>query len=286
MPIPYLFFSRLKMKIYLINLDRAPARLQRMATILSEMGLEFERIAAVDGEKLSEDELNKRVKVINNVLPISLGDIGCTLSHIECLRLIANGADEYAAVLEDDVHLSSDAKFFLSSDAWIPDNSDIVKLETYGQITLIGKEMDINIVGRRLAPLLGTHLGTGLYVISRRAAIELLANTIKINTAIDVMLFDASRGHLKKLRAYQLTPAVAAQDTLVGTGGAEYLKSTIEDGRLNIRLKPKGLQKFQREFIRFFFNGGKMLFFFVKPIRLWYLTKVKSCRFGTIPFKL
>jgi hypothetical protein len=38
-----------RMNRYLINLDRSPERLARMRTIFEAMGLDFERVAAVDG---------------------------------------------------------------------------------------------------------------------------------------------------------------------------------------------------------------------------------------------
>ncbi|MBZ9683283.1 hypothetical protein LB531_21735 [Mesorhizobium sp. CO1-1-2] len=46
------------MKSYIINLDRSPARMQRMADRLSSIGADFERVPAVDGRLLSDAEIS------------------------------------------------------------------------------------------------------------------------------------------------------------------------------------------------------------------------------------
>lgn len=95
------------MKCYLVNLDRAPDRLEVSRRVFAEAGLPFERVAAVDGAKLSPAERRAacppfRFYLANahRVLP---GEIGCVLSHRKCWRMIQDSGEPLAAVFEDDV---------------------------------------------------------------------------------------------------------------------------------------------------------------------------------------
>src|SRR5690625_1490193 len=123
------------MKSLVINLDRNPKRLKRMEKIFAQMDLKFERMPAVDGQKLTKEEITKYCPSQE----FSAGEIGCFLSHRKCWEKIATGEDQYTAVFEDDIHLSDSVKELLNDCDWIPDDTDIIKLETNKKLAKLKK---------------------------------------------------------------------------------------------------------------------------------------------------
>jgi len=92
---------------YLVNLARAPERLEASRKRFEAGGIPFERIEAVDGLALPPEERRAvcppvRFYLANahRVLP---GEIGCVLSHLKCWRQAFGGGEPVAAVFEDDV---------------------------------------------------------------------------------------------------------------------------------------------------------------------------------------
>ena len=100
-----------KYKIFVINLDRSPDRMAYMEKQLTALNLSFERINAVDGNKSSDDFLNKfyskRLNREKYFAPLKKAEIGCYISHlIACEKVIQENLD-YGIILEDDLILDS-----------------------------------------------------------------------------------------------------------------------------------------------------------------------------------
>src|SRR5689334_17247895 len=92
--------------IYVINLDRAVARLQFVQALFSRHGLSFERVPAVDGQRLSELSGPEIVPVGPSPLfprGLMIKDQGLTMSHRKAaLRMLASGKP-VGCIMEDDV---------------------------------------------------------------------------------------------------------------------------------------------------------------------------------------
>lgn len=236
------------MKCYLINLDRAPERLARMTELLNHHQVEFERIPAVDARKFTAEELSSyrsQRTVDHNLAP---GDIACGATHIEILRHIVESGDSYSVVMEDDIHFSSDIRSFLTTCDWIPEGTDIVKLETFREKTIIDAK-GIQLGNKRsIHRLRKAHGGTALYVISRNAAIKILNSFVPGVECIDVYLFSDK---IDEFKVYQVSPAPAVQDNIGGFYSTAYLASDItEQRRFAKQTKPKGFAKLKREIVR------------------------------------
>lgn len=96
-------------KAFVINLERNPERLTFMKDQLMNAGIPFFREEAVDGKKydFSSDFDEKKYKSHNNGNGISLGELGCALSHKHALeRMLREGCD-YALIMEDDISIPS-----------------------------------------------------------------------------------------------------------------------------------------------------------------------------------
>lgn len=209
------------MKAYLINLDRSPDRLLRMKAEFAKANINFERVTAVEGKLLSNAEVAGIKTNPGWKQPLNRTEIGCFLSHRKCLELIAQGTDKFAAVFEDDVRLSKDAHRFFISDAWVPANADVIKLETHERKVLMD-ETEV-LVGERysVARLRSQHILSAGYIISRRCAKDLLTRMNDAAAPVDHFFFTPACGFFNELVIYQVSPAICGQAGLASTLGAD-----------------------------------------------------------------
>jgi glycosyl transferase family 25 len=218
------------LRIYLINLARRPDRLATMLTMASSLGLDFERIDAVDACIIEPAAMDRYFFGDGPIGGIGAGDKCCLLSHrLFWERLVASG-DGFAVVLEDDAVLTSSAPRILNSADWIPSGVDVVKLEQFGrdQRILVSDFRPVA-PGFKLAALKSRHTGTGGYILSRAAAQILLAIT-KFDLPVDHLLFSPNTSRLFHiLKPQQLIPAVLRQQNFVGA------QSDIEISRTEFR---------------------------------------------------
>lgn len=101
--------------LYYINLNRNPDRRRYMEDQIRLYNIKNqERIEAIDGQKFLDRDLDggivrlskKYVQFFNNYSKYSLGELGCTLSHILAIRTAYDNGDDIALILEDDVSLA------------------------------------------------------------------------------------------------------------------------------------------------------------------------------------
>lgn len=237
------------MRILLINLDRSPERLKRMDEVLTGSGLTFERVPAVDGKLLSEAEKTRWLGGDGSFYPLGPGEIGCFLSHRACWEIAAAGPDSHAVVLEDDVHIGSDAQAIIGDAGWIPADADIVKLETTFRRTHVEKSAAAQVVGRQVSRLRGEHTGTAGYIVSRKGAEKLLIRSATFSDPLDQFMFNPRLSMFSALVTYQLVPALCVQDENFHRGGSDAaLRSTLHgERRLNRRT---GMARLKREIER------------------------------------
>lgn len=175
-----------------------------MHGILAAMGIEYERIAAVDGRTSpAVNTLNAR--------RLSPAEKGCLLSHREAWRRIAEGQEAYAAVLEDDIMAAPDLAEFLDASRWLASGMDIIKLETTGRPVVVGHQTVLEAGRRKVVALMSAHMGSAAYIIARDAARRLLATPDATRWPVDDLLFDPRFTRKAELSVFQVTPAPCAQ---------------------------------------------------------------------------
>jgi len=98
--------------IFAINLKRSTERRANLQKQLDALGLECEYIEAVDGAQFTPHEVvEKYGKQVFNINPydkqcMSLGAVGCLLSHLKIYDLMMRDNIPAACILEDDAELS------------------------------------------------------------------------------------------------------------------------------------------------------------------------------------
>ncbi len=96
------------MKTYVINLARAVERRVYMEQQLQRLGIDYEIFPAVDGQELSEEDLqqysSKDSKKLNG-RELSKNEIGCALSHLRIYEKLISSGEENVLILEDDINI-------------------------------------------------------------------------------------------------------------------------------------------------------------------------------------
>lgn len=219
-------------KSYLVNLDRSPERLEHIREVFAELGIDFTRIPAVDGEQLSPEDHQRWLSDKGTPFQLTSGELGCFLSHRRCWEATVAGCESHVAIFEDDIHLGKNAAEVLSRTDWIPADADIVKLETFLHPTQIGRKPTSMVCGRKIVRLWRTHFGTGGYIISRAAASKLISLSRKVSCPVDHFLFDPRFSGFQHLTIYQMSPALCVQElTLNPKEVNPSLKSTLSGDR-------------------------------------------------------
>lgn len=120
--------------VYLINMENDEIRLKKSVSILSEIGMDFERIEAIDGRKLSVSDIEKSYdESLNNRCfkhPLLHAEIGCYLSHRLAWQKIVDGESEGAFIFEDDFSVTGDLKTVIRAVTNDKQPWDIIKLYT------------------------------------------------------------------------------------------------------------------------------------------------------------
>lgn len=96
------------MKVYAINLERAVERRKHIIRQLEKRRLDYELIDAVDGEKLTDEELKRLCdmeEAKKRPHKLTVGALGCALSHLKAYEKMLADGEEIALILEDDAVL-------------------------------------------------------------------------------------------------------------------------------------------------------------------------------------
>ncbi|RYD57372.1 MAG: glycosyltransferase family 25 protein [Sphingobacteriales bacterium] len=94
------------MKVFVINLKRSEDRRKRVVKHLQDRGVPFELFEAVEGSKLTDEEMEKYCdmeRVRKHPKWLTRGTIGACLSHYHIYKKVVDEGLEGACILEDDI---------------------------------------------------------------------------------------------------------------------------------------------------------------------------------------
>jgi len=207
-------------KSYIINLDRDVGRMSHMRAYFRDGGIDFERISAVDGRLMTEEEFKNFFQTRSQASGSWLrGQVGCFLSHYAIWTKIALGAENCAAIFEDDIHVAGFISDILTDDAWLPEDFDIIRLETSTNRMLLDKYPIRILSDRFLYRLRSTSWCAGAYILSRSCARKLISVPKTWHNTTDYFLFCHEHSSIaKELTVYQFSPALATQDQFLKNG--------------------------------------------------------------------
>lgn len=209
-------------RTYVINLDRSPQRMASLAPQLAAIGLDYERVSAVDAQQMSPEERalldQATYERRHGMLPLP-GELGCYLSHLKVMRLFLASPAEFAVILEDDVLLTPQLPAAMAGLAACPQRWDMVKLSGIHSGTP-QKVLEVA-PGQWLSVMLSRCTGSSAYMLNRRAAEVYLAKILPMCLPYD-HVFDQGWRLGLKVRLMSPTPCLhdnGAPTTIVSSHG-------------------------------------------------------------------
>ncbi len=207
------------MKAYVINLDRNPERMEAIGSRLDSLGIAYERVRAVDGAALSEEERRRAVRGLRwlcaNGERVRPPQIGCALSHKAAYEKMLAEGEPVCCVLEDDAAFGSAAARVLGEvERFLdPDRAQVVLLSDHSK-DVRGQSLSIDDVERlsgedvRIERREG-EWGAEAYCITRAAAKRILARNYPLVVPCDSWRRFRKMGYVELYGSY---PPVATQN--------------------------------------------------------------------------
>ena len=179
------------MRIIVINLDHDSGRRARIERRLAELGLPWERFSAVDGRRLEphHERLIDQAAHAARGLEFSPGAIGCWLSHREAQRMVAEGTEPMALILEDDIAIADDLPEVLARiERGAAGRFDVIRLHRYKMHRMF---VPVHRIGdAAIGFVRPTDSGAQAYVITREAAGRLVASIPRMVQLADHALYE------------------------------------------------------------------------------------------------
>ena len=175
-----------KISTYVINMDSALDRLAHMQAELDRLSIPFIRQAGVVGAELRQphpDFSDWSYKYLHG-RGWAPRELGCYLSHIECMKKFMNSDADYALILEDDVTLSDDLEPLITAALRFRSDWNMLRLSTVNH----GKWWSLKRLSNqhKLAVCLTREKGAGGYLVDRQAAAQMIKHLLPMRLAWDI----------------------------------------------------------------------------------------------------
>jgi glycosyl transferase family 25 len=195
-----------KFSVMVINLEGAHERWQYMEKASQVLNTPIERVAAVDGRKLSDQEIRAVWQIDVNQQHykkiLTKPEMGCYLSHVACWQKIVDEDLDFALILEDDADIDASINDYIeqlsrSVTAW-----DYIEMSK-GNATY-GFE-DAFVLTKNLKCVKRLHLQTTTtaQLVSQAGARKLLKHALPLKRPVDV---DLQHWYEFKLRCFSVDP--------------------------------------------------------------------------------
>lgn len=231
--------------VFVISLDSADERRQHIDAEFEKNSVTFDYYDAITPATALEAAQSVKIDLTKKG-SLTNGEVACLLSHVMLWKKIVDQKLNYIAIFEDDVYLGENIQSFFNDFSWIPNNVHIVKLEAFDKQVDLAFFPKLLKNGRGLYHLKAMHLGGAGYILSREAAehfLTIIQNMPEL-VPVDHILFgrDVKYG---KYKAYQITPAICAQDFYVHRKYDNF-PSHLEEDR-SVRHEAERLAKLQKK---------------------------------------
>lgn len=201
--------------VLVINLDHSVERLDVMRQQLDALGIPWQRVPALHGEKLSDAQRaqfdaqgyrRKHGKTVN------LRELGCYLSHLEAMKALLRSPHEHAVVLEDDVVVGEHFRRVIAALIRHAPLWDMAKLSSIHS----GSPKSIHPLTPEhdLCVMLSRCTGASAYVVNRKAAAIYLKHLLPMQLPYD-HVFD--RGWALGIKVRKVHPDVCTHSYAQGS---------------------------------------------------------------------
>lgn len=184
---------------FVINLDSSTERLESISARLNELGISFERMPAVNGRLLLDEQITELTypydhfeSKVRYPRELTKGEVGCFLSHRKCWQKLLDSTEDWALIMEDDILISDIAAPYMKSPHWIPNTVQLCQLSCLKAIQkgkIRQETIDIDPTITLVGPLAPPPVGCQCYLISRSVARLALKTSQKLVAPVDDFLF-------------------------------------------------------------------------------------------------
>lgn len=186
--------------IYIINLKKASKRKEEIKELITRIlpSFKYEFIKAVDGYKLSEVEIKEAIDIEKRKKfkkrALSLGEIGCLLSHKKALKALLESSYKACLILEDDAFFDERLASFLKHLYELPKDLELLLIGHQRQVyeddgfrieSPYSRRFKQLVGGLTLRRLVSQGNGGYGYYITKKGAQKLQKATQKAFKAID-----------------------------------------------------------------------------------------------------
>jgi glycosyl transferase, family 25 len=208
---------------YLINMDVSLKRLQHTKPYVEQLGLDFQRMPGVEGNKISDQQIkeifDKQVyqKYSTNEDYITKGVLGCSMSHFLVWRRFLESDYQYALILEDDISFDpqllnkaiAELTSIHYSKKW--DVVTFLKNSTGDTVSIakILKNYDLNLTFKNVS-------GANAYIINRKAASAYVNHFFPIKMPVDLYY---SKAHEFGIKFFSFEPMIVHHANLSSESG-------------------------------------------------------------------
>ncbi len=195
---------------YVISLNSSAKRRCHIVEQFEAQNIKFKFFDAIEPNSNSKVATDLAVDISN--CDLTQGEIACLLSHVSLWQMMVDQQLNYMAIFEDDIILGESADLILSTQEWIPQNADVVKLEKFAaaaKMKFSSKRVSIH---RKVRQLTGKHLGAAGYILSLNSAKILLKYVQQKDKliAVDHIIFEVFIEN-KQLNILQMLPGICIQ---------------------------------------------------------------------------
>lgn len=182
------------MKFFIINLEQDIEKKEKITKLCDSLGIDYEVIKAIYGKALSEEEIKENTYPKEEQLKrfkreLSLGEIGCAMSHRYCYQRIIDDNLEDAIILEDDAIFNEELLEFLKYKDEFPRDLELLLIGHYMQVynddgfrieSQHSLRFNKNIAKWKIKRLVSGGNGTHGYYLTKNGAVKLLDKMQKI----------------------------------------------------------------------------------------------------------
>ena len=172
--------------VFVISLPGSPRR-ARIARALSDLGIPFSFVEAIDGRAMTEASLHAvydEAQTLKHIgRPLGRGEVGCALSHRQVYRTMVDEGLDGAIVLEDDAILGGAIVSFRQNTGCLAEDAEVVSLNAL--FGIVRRRPSFEFLGRGLHRACSEISGTVGYYIRLSAARKFLSQGDRIAAPAD-----------------------------------------------------------------------------------------------------
>ncbi len=211
------------MKIYIINLEQDEEKKLALTSQLKDQGVfDYEVIKAVNGRALSDKYVKDNVYDYAHS-QLTLGEVGCALSHYGIYQKMLQEDISSALILEDDVVLRADFNVLISN---LTANMDVPesKILSLGESDKIIFYENAYIIGEYQEALAVSAYGGYAYCINLAAAKNLVKHLLPIKYEADMFRYFRENGWIESFNVIypQVVKIVSNHDDISNIHAERY----------------------------------------------------------------